>query len=345
MHLYPFFFIISIDWSCILHLVLSRMRSLKLYETKLMEKLILFFVIALVSMVALMMIVVWLFPGQAFNWAKRIEWTRSGLTEKNIDFNGLHISYLTGGKGEPLLLLHGFAGGKEHWVWVAKYLGKYFCIIAPDLPGFGSSTSDVNLNYTVEEQVDRVYAFSQALGLKLFHIGGNSMGGNIAGVFAACYPEATISLWLLDPGGVESAQASERDILMEKGEDILVAKNPEEFERTYDFCFVHPPKMPGFVKKYLSEKTAAGSELLEKIHNDLSNHPAPLESALNNSTIPTLILWGDQDRITHVSGASILESLMPKARVIVMNNIGHMPMIENPELAAKYYLEFQNKTQ
>jgi len=308
-----------------------------------MGKLILYFVIASVSLVALMMVVVWLFPGQAFNWAKKIEWARSGLKEKTIDVNGRHISYLTGGKGDPLLLLHGFAGGKEHWVWVTKYLGDYFRIIAPDLPGCGSSTSDANLNYSVEEQVKRVYAFSQALGLKSFHIGGNSMGGNIAGVFAARYPEATISLWLLSPGGVDSAQPSERDILMEKGENILVAKTAESFERTYNFCFVNPPKMPGFIKKYLAENTAVGSELVEKIYNDLAKQPTPLESALNKLTIPTLILWGDQDRLTHVSGASILESLMPNAKAIVMNNIGHIPMMENPELSAKYYLEFHNK--
>ena len=308
-----------------------------------MGKLIIFFVIALVSLVALMIIMAWLFPGQAFNWAKKIEWARCGLKEKTIDINGLHISYLTGGKGDPLLLLHGFAGGKEHWVWVTKYLGEYFRIIAPDLPGCGSSTSDANLNYSVEEQVKRVYAFSQALGLKSFHIGGNSMGGNIAGVFAARYPEITMSLWLLSPGGVDSAQPSERDILMEKGENILVAKTVEDFERTYNFCFVNPPKLPGFIKKYLAKNTAAGSELAEKIYNDLANQSTPLESALNKITIPTLILWGDQDRLTHVSGASILESLMPNAKAIEMNNIGHIPMMENPELSAKYYLEFHNE--
>jgi len=102
-------------------------------ETKLMGKLIQFFVISLVSLVILMMIGVWLFPGQAFNLAKKIEWARSGLKEKTINVNGLHISYLSGGKGDPLLLLHGFAGGKEHWVWLTKYLGESFSIIAPDV--------------------------------------------------------------------------------------------------------------------------------------------------------------------------------------------------------------------
>lgn len=308
-----------------------------------MGKLILFLVVALVSLAALTTIVTMLYPGHVFNLAKKIEWMRSGLKEKTVDVNGLHISYLTGGNGEPLLLLHGFAGGKEHWVWIAKHLGKHFRIIAPDLPGCGSSTNEANLNYSVEEQVKRVYNFTKAIGLKSFHIGGNSMGGNIAGVFAARYPEITMSLWLLAPGGVDSAQPSERDILMEKGENILVAKTADDFERTYEYCFVNPPHMPGFVKKYLAESTAAGSKLVEKIYSDLASQPTPLEGALTNLPIPTLILWGDQDRLAHVSGALILKSLMPNAKAIVMPQVGHIPMMENPELAAKYYLEFQNK--
>jgi pimeloyl-ACP methyl ester carboxylesterase len=310
-----------------------------------MRKLVLFFAAAFCSLVALIMIMVWLFPGHAFNWAKKIEWTRSGLKEKTVNVDGLHLSYLTGGKGEPLLLLHGFAGGKEHWVWVAKHLSEHFRIIAPDLPGCGSSTADAHLNYSVEEQVKRIYAFSRALGLKSFHIGGNSMGGNIAGVFAAHYPQTILSLWLLAPGGVDSAQPSDRDILMEKGDNILVAKTAKDFERTYSLCFVNPPRMPGFIKKYLSENSAANSELVEKIYNDLANQPSPMENALNQLPARTLILWGDQDRLTHVSGASILESLMPNAKAIVMPNIGHIPMMEAPELTAKYYLEFHNKRQ
>jgi len=180
-------------------------------------------------------------------------------------------------------------------------------------------------------------------GLESIHIGGNSMGGNIAGVFAARYPEITQSLWLIAPGGVDSAEPSERDVLMENGDNILVAKTADDFDRTYEFAFVKPPPMPGFIKKYLAESTASESEFLGRIYQDLANNPLPLESAIKDLPLPVLILWGDQDRLTHVSGAAILEALMPNAKAIVMINMGHIPMMENPELTAKYYFEFQKK--
>lgn len=167
------------------------------------------------------------------------------------------------------------------------------------------------------------------------------MGGAIASLFAARYPETTLSIWLLAPGGVESAQPSEREQLIDKGVNILVPRNLEEFDRGYDMAFVNPPFIPNFLKKYWAKRMLADRELLEKIYQDVISNPIPTESALTNLPTPTLILWGDQDRHLHVSGAAILESIMPNAKKIIMKNIGHAPMIENPELTARYYLEFQ----
>ena len=65
-----------------------------------------------------------------------------------------------------------------------------------------------------------------------------------------------------------------------------------------------------------------------------------MEVLLDQSPIPTLILWGAEDRILHVSGAKILESVMPKAKVVIMEGVGHVPMIEKPEESAKFFLDF-----
>ncbi len=61
--------------------------------------------------------------------------------------------------------------------------------------------------------------------------------------------------------------------------------------------------------------------------------------------VPALILWGDGDRLTHVSGAAILESLMPSAKAIVMKSMGHIPMMQDPLSTAGYYIEFCKKEQ
>lgn len=80
-------------------------------------------------------------------------------------------------------------------------------------------------------------------------------------------------------------------------------------------------------------------QLIAKIHKNLCEHPVFLEDALNGLIVPALILWGQEDRITNVAGAAILEPIMPNANAVAMKNTGHIPLMENPRLTAEYFLE------
>ena len=71
-----------------------------------------------------------------------------------------------------------------------------------------------------------------------------------------------------------------------------------------------------------------------------ASHAGPLENLLRGETVPTLIIWGSQDRVLHVSGAALLEAAMPNARVVVMKGVGHIPMIEKPKETAARILTF-----
>jgi abhydrolase domain-containing protein 6 len=117
----------------------------------------------------------YLFPAATFALLTNLERNAAGLQPQRISIEGLQIEYLEGGKGEPLVLLHGFGGDKDNWTRFGKHVTPHFKVIAPDLPGFGESSADPDLNYTISAQVDRVKAFVQALGIPAFHLGGNSM--------------------------------------------------------------------------------------------------------------------------------------------------------------------------
>ena len=95
--------------------------------------------------------------------------------KKNIDIGEWHIEYLEGGKGDVLVLLHGFGGDKDNWTRMAGFLTPHFRMISPDLTGFGESTRNVKANYTYAAQVERLHQFMGALGVRTFHIGGNSL--------------------------------------------------------------------------------------------------------------------------------------------------------------------------
>ena len=129
-----------------------------------------------------------LFPSVAFDFLIAVERNIAGLEKNSVEVDGLHFEYLEGGTGEALVLLHGFGADKDNWTRIGRYLTPYFRVIAPDLPGFGDSTADLEADYTVSPQVERIRAFVRVLNLKAFHLGGSSMGGNIAGAYAAKYP-------------------------------------------------------------------------------------------------------------------------------------------------------------
>ena len=206
-------------------------------------------------------------------------------------------------------------------------------MIAPDLIGFGESSPAPDGDYSIRRQAERVRDFVEALGMTSFHLGGSSMGGYIAGVYAAAHPEQVKSLLLIAPGGVASAQPSEMHRRLQAGEAIpLVAADEAEYDRLLDFVFVERPFIPGPMKKVLVKEVVAhrpqNLRIWDQMHR--SREAAPLERALAGLAVPTLIVWGAQDRVLHVSGGGVLAAEMPKARSAVMTAVGHLHMIEKP---------------
>lgn len=153
---------------------------------------------------------IYLAPEKATIIAIDLQRQQAGLTRKQIDLpDGLRYVYLEGGKGEPLMLLHGFGANKDHFTGVARLLTPHYRVIVPDIIGFGESAHPQEADYSPKAQVVRLKALAQALGIKNMHVGGNSMGGQIALSYTALHPEKVKSLWLLDPAGIWSAPESE----------------------------------------------------------------------------------------------------------------------------------------
>jgi pimeloyl-ACP methyl ester carboxylesterase len=287
--------------------------------------------------------VYFLFPGSVFNSLLKAERSAAGLKQHSIDVKGLHVEYLEGGKGDVLVLLHGFGANKDNWTRMARYLTPRFRVIAPDLTGFGESSPDPEDDYTISVQARRVNDFVRALGIKSFHLGGNSMGGNIAGIYASMYPKDLKSLLLISPGGVASCEPSEMYRRLKEGkQNPLIISSVEDYERLLDFVFVKRPFIPLSIKKFLVQEAIVHQVLNRRIFRQLrsSLDAQPLESLVKGLPIKTLIIWGDQDRVLHISGAKILESVMPNARIAVIDNAGHAPMIEKPQQTGLLYLSF-----
>ena len=281
-------------------------------------------------------------PGAFFDAATRAVRRAAKLTTRRLRAGDHEIAYLEGGTGEPLVLLHGFGASKDHWTLVAMRLNTRFRILAPDVPGFGESDRRPERCYAIDDQVERLHAFVQRLGLGRIHLGGNSMGGQLAAAYAARYPDEVKSLWLLAPAGVQTAEPSDLQRLMARGENPLLVQDAASFERLLDLCVSRRSWVPGPILRCLAERAIAERPFNEKIFQDWLANPAWLETRVAGLEIPTLVSWGAEDRLLHLSGAAILGRLIPGSRVVVLPGTGHVPMVERPHETARHFLEFQD---
>ncbi|PCI62874.1 MAG: alpha/beta hydrolase [Kordiimonadales bacterium] len=284
-----------------------------------------------------------LFPSTVFALARDAERGAAGLVQKEITVGDHNIVYLEGGTGETLLLLHGFGGDKDNWTRFSKSLTGSYHVVALDMPGWGESTYLPTETYGVTKQVARLKAITTALGIKKYHVAGNSMGGWIAGALAATYPDDVLSLGLIDNAGITTPKKSELQILFESGTNPLLVNSIEDFDRLLAFIFVTVPDIPGPVKGYLAETSALRRPLNEKLSADLFADPVALEPLLPALTMPTMVMWGTEDRLIDVSAVGVMRPLLQNATYYVLENTGHSPMIEKPEETAAQYLEFLAK--
>ena len=256
---------------------------------------------------------------------------------------GFEIAYLDGGRGEPLVLVHGIGADKDNFAPIAPYLRGLGRVIALDLPGFGESSKPTDADYSIDAQAERLRGFVDSLGLRDIHLGGSSMGGAIVLAFALRYPERVRSLWLLAPAGVGAAAESEMFRRhREHGEFPLFAETPRDYATVMRICFTRPPFVPYCVRHELALAASRNYALHARIFSELVLQPFRLEQSVAGLPTPTLIVWGDQDRVLDVSGAEPLHRALPRSRLARIPGVGHLPMVEAPKRVAADYRAFRD---
>jgi len=266
---------------------------------------------------------------------------RAGLERKEITLgDGTRYVYLEGGQGEPLMLLHGFGANKDNFPRVARFLTPHYRVIVPDHIGFGESAHPQDADYSPTKQAERLHNLAQALGIQTLHVCGSSMGGQIALTYAALHRSEVKSLWLLAPAGIWSAPPSElRKILDETGQNPLLVRNEEDFARLFDLVMNDPPFVPRPMLNVVAQERIHNYSLEQRIFKQIIEDS--IEERIRGLETPTLIIWGDRDRLLSVESADILHNLLPNSQVIIMLNIGHAPMLERPQQTADDYLRFR----
>jgi len=266
----------------------------------------------------------------------------ANLTIKSVDIPDFKIVYAEGGAGDTIVFIHGFGGSKDRWLKIAKYFTPKYRVIMLDLPGFGDSSKPQDAKYNIMSQVERFNLFVNELRLTKFHLVGNSMGGAIASSYAATYPQMVKTLALFDAAGVKTPVKSELGLLLEKGVNPLTIKDPDDYDKLLKLAYFNPPHIPSFVKRHLAKQEIETEPLNKKIFSDISTDVLSTENKLNKITAPTLIVWGDSDKLIDISSVPIFEKNIKNSKSVIIKECGHMPHMEKPAETASIYQDFLN---
>lgn len=273
-------------------------------------------------------------------WFLDAEFTRqrmlARLTEHRVQFDDQSWVYVErAGTGRTIVFVHGLAGSKENWYPTIRYLPPGDRILIPDLAGFGDSADSPDGDYRIATQVARLNAFVDALDIREFHLAGHSMGGHIAGLYAATHPDRVQSLSLLNAAGVPFPRNALQAEL-ESGGNPFAVTDLAGFDRFAAMAFATPPYAPPRVRAAYAARIAPRAPLWRQALDQLvaEDQRYLLQQHLGDIKAPTLVLWCDRDQLLDVRSIDAFRAGLPGATIEVLNGCGHMTPMEAPEQTA-----------
>ncbi|XP_054642187.1 BTB/POZ domain-containing protein KCTD6 isoform X5 [Dunckerocampus dactyliophorus] len=259
-------------------------------------------------------------------------WRRTlGLQVRYTDCGGYRFCYSSRGKPglrPSILMLHGFSAHKDTWLTVVKYLPKHLHIVCVDMPGHEGTTRTNKEDYSILGQVRRIHQFVETLRLnrKPFHVIGTSMGGNVAGVYAATYSSEICSMTLICPDGIKHPCESKFDNHLQDLERSnftlnipLIPTTPEEMEDMFKLCSHVRFKIPQQILQGLVDVRQPHNSFYEEVFMEIVDEKSryALQEHLHLITAPLQVIWGKQDQVK----SSNLNACVEKAGINLCVNL------------------------
>lgn len=264
-----------------------------------------------------------------------------GFEEKTVMAGGIaHRIYEGGSPANPtIVMLHGYSADKDVWPRFAAHLVDSYHIVIPDMAGHGETGFNTDWAYDMPSQAARIVALMDELDVGQFHVTGNSMGGFVTATIAANFPERVLSAAPIDPAGVRSPQASPMEKMLAAGRNPFEVQSRAEFAEFYAMTMAKPPYLPKVILDGMAQTYQDRREELAHIHRGFAGKDM-LDMRLSEIKAPMLLMWGKKDQLLDVSAVKVWQAGVPNIEVLVFDDLGHMPMVENPKASAQAYLDF-----
>ena len=265
---------------------------------------------------------------------------------KFVEIEGMNVHYRDEGEGQTIVLLHGTGASLHTWDKWADELKNNFRVIRLDLPAYGLTGPHPENKYSLPDYSNFLNSFVDSIGVDNFILSGNSLGGAIAWYYTSEYQNKVKLLSLLDPGGFYNKNKQSPLV-------FRLARAPG-INKVLRYV---TPRF--FIKNTLKEVYFDNSKLTDNkidTYRDLILRENNRESFINRSnskavdytdrlkliTIPTQILWGNEDAWIPVKNAKLFGEALTNNRVDIMQETGHLPMEERPYESLELLLNFIN---
>jgi pimeloyl-ACP methyl ester carboxylesterase len=267
----------------------------------------------------------------------------AGAPGSFIEIDGHDIHYIDTGRGEPVVLVHGWNGSTFNFRYTIPELARRARVVAVDLLGFGYSARPRDADYSLTAQAERVRALMDRLGIARASVIGHSMGGGVALRLALAHPERVSRLVLADSVSVRRRTRGVR--IGAAVAPLLPLLAPltthrRRFRERVLSSAVHDPALltPEMMEGHFRPLRMRGHlRVLRQLVRDRRREPLVEPSSIRQ---PVLILWGEHDRWLSPSHGEELAALIPDARLLRVRGAAHLPLEEQPAWCNRELLKF-----
>jgi pimeloyl-ACP methyl ester carboxylesterase len=248
----------------------------------------------------------------------------NGHTDSMITVADCRIRLMRGGSGPPLVFLHG-GGGAGIWLPCMARLARKFDVIAPEHPGFGESDTPAWLD-TISDLANFYLEFLDQLDLEGVHLVGSSLGGWIAADLAVRNSNRLASLTLTGAAGIHVPDVEQVDVfLCNEEQRIRHLFYDQELAEAVAASMARPEMEDASLK---NRTTTA------RLSWQPRNYDPQLRKWLHRVKVPTLLIWGADDRLFPRPYALVFQQLIPGSTAVVLPECGHLPHVEKGDAFA-----------
>lgn len=262
-----------------------------------------------------------------------------------IDLAGRRTHFVERGQGKPVVLIHGFNLDHNTWIKNLDQLAARFKVYAPDLWGQGFSTRQP-LDYGYDLFEEQIRLFMEALDIQKASLVGHSMGGGTSIVFSLNNRDRVEKLVLADSTGIPTPLPFRSKVFRLQGvSEFLMSLRTDRIRRmNLEDMWIHDRESlteDVYQKLVLYQKIEGSTEaLLTILRKDFFNTLEDEIRELGQRDVPTLMIWGREDRVLPLHCAEEMHRLIPTSRLEILDNAGHLANFDRADEFNERVIEF-----